>query len=329
MLSSREIKIQTLTPLWTGDAKGKSDRVQETGLLGSLRWWAMAWARSTADADGAIKAVEEFFGSLASKRQFRMVAVGVKQNNNFALRYEVQEREEDEISKWYFKGPPWQGLITLQVTGRGTISADIAAGRLAALLQLASRYGGIGAKGQAGCGLISVLPDSPVDTFSVLEAWLGQLTDQEVVGEDLPCHRKFFCREYEVEEQPEDYPDLIQPLVSDHKGRIFAFKYLLRGLLRPHGEEDDFMKLRHRICGAILEKAAGASLVNVSFPFQNNRKEIVRIWGWLPDQYPGNKQPKRQLLLKHIDKTAEGVFGKRTDKRDEWSPIQDIKSREK
>jgi CRISPR-associated protein Cmr1 len=35
-----EINIKTLTPLWTGGVEtGKCDRLHETGILGSLRWW--------------------------------------------------------------------------------------------------------------------------------------------------------------------------------------------------------------------------------------------------------------------------------------------------
>lgn len=34
------IKIKTLTPIWTGGADGACDRVHETGILGSLRWWS-------------------------------------------------------------------------------------------------------------------------------------------------------------------------------------------------------------------------------------------------------------------------------------------------
>jgi len=34
-----EIKLKTLTPIWTGGADGKCDRLHETGIIGSLRWW--------------------------------------------------------------------------------------------------------------------------------------------------------------------------------------------------------------------------------------------------------------------------------------------------
>ncbi len=41
-----EVRIQTLTPLWTGGVQaGKVDRIHETGIVGSMRWWYEAIVR--------------------------------------------------------------------------------------------------------------------------------------------------------------------------------------------------------------------------------------------------------------------------------------------
>lgn len=40
-----EITLKTLTPLWTGGVDGTTDRLHETGLIGSLRWWYEALVR--------------------------------------------------------------------------------------------------------------------------------------------------------------------------------------------------------------------------------------------------------------------------------------------
>lgn len=46
-----EIKIKTLTPIWTGGFEpGKMDRIHETGIIGSLRWWYEAIVRGLGDA---------------------------------------------------------------------------------------------------------------------------------------------------------------------------------------------------------------------------------------------------------------------------------------
>jgi len=40
-----EIRLKTLTPLWTGGVDRTCDRLHETGLIGSLRWWYEALVR--------------------------------------------------------------------------------------------------------------------------------------------------------------------------------------------------------------------------------------------------------------------------------------------
>lgn len=37
--NSLKINLKTLTPIWTGGADGRSDRLHITGIMGSLRWW--------------------------------------------------------------------------------------------------------------------------------------------------------------------------------------------------------------------------------------------------------------------------------------------------
>jgi len=51
-----EIKLRTLTPLWTGGVEGTCDRVHETGIIGSLRWWYEA----------IVRGLEGFVGDSAS-----------------------------------------------------------------------------------------------------------------------------------------------------------------------------------------------------------------------------------------------------------------------
>lgn len=46
-----EIKLSALTPIWTGGVDQRSDRLHETGLIGSLRWWYEAIVRGL---DGAV-----------------------------------------------------------------------------------------------------------------------------------------------------------------------------------------------------------------------------------------------------------------------------------
>ncbi len=40
-----ELKVKTLTPLWTGGVDGICDQIHETGIIGSMRWWYEAIVR--------------------------------------------------------------------------------------------------------------------------------------------------------------------------------------------------------------------------------------------------------------------------------------------
>jgi CRISPR-associated protein Cmr1 len=81
-----KITIQTLTPLWTGGVDQTTDRLHETGLLGSLRWWYEALARGLGgyacdptsedrcpDKDGKHCAACELFGCTGWARKFRLI----------------------------------------------------------------------------------------------------------------------------------------------------------------------------------------------------------------------------------------------------------------
>ena len=41
-----EVKLRTLTPIWTGNMDRDSPSLKDTGLLGSLRFWYEAWVRA-------------------------------------------------------------------------------------------------------------------------------------------------------------------------------------------------------------------------------------------------------------------------------------------
>lgn len=40
-----KFELKTLTPIWTGGVEGKCDRLHETGIIGSIRWWYEALVR--------------------------------------------------------------------------------------------------------------------------------------------------------------------------------------------------------------------------------------------------------------------------------------------
>jgi CRISPR-associated protein Cmr1 len=80
-----EFRLKTLTPIWTGGVDGTCDRLHETGLIGSLRWWYEALVRGLGgyacdptgeercpDKDGKRCAACELFGCTGWARKFRL-----------------------------------------------------------------------------------------------------------------------------------------------------------------------------------------------------------------------------------------------------------------
>jgi CRISPR-associated protein Cmr1 len=79
------ITLKTLTPLWTGGVDHTCDRLHETGLIGSLRWWYEALVRGLGgyacdptgedrcpDKDGNRCVACELFGCTGWARKFRL-----------------------------------------------------------------------------------------------------------------------------------------------------------------------------------------------------------------------------------------------------------------
>ncbi len=80
-----EFRLRTLTPLWTGGVDQTCDRLHETGLIGSLRWWYEALVRGLGgyacdptsdgrcpDENGRRCAACELFGCTGWARKFRL-----------------------------------------------------------------------------------------------------------------------------------------------------------------------------------------------------------------------------------------------------------------
>jgi len=85
MTEPREWAFKALTPIWTGDARGRTSRLISTGLLGSIRWWFEVVVRGLGgsacdpsdtssrcpDKKGRHCVVCELFGCTGWARKFR------------------------------------------------------------------------------------------------------------------------------------------------------------------------------------------------------------------------------------------------------------------
>jgi len=200
-----EITLKTLTPLWTGGVGGTCDRLHETGIIGSLRWWYEAivrglegWAcdptsggciyerkkgESHEQAYDRLCDACRMFGCTGWKRRFRLSAE--LSTSRSATRFCLATLDRpDKFNYW------WLAQVFANAIGRPSPFADVdmqvqflpedesREAALRGLLSLMSRYGGIGAKTQYGFGRFD---------------WSGKLSDAtalEAIREQLHTSAK-------------------------------------------------------------------------------------------------------------------------------------------
>ncbi len=163
-----EIKLQTRTPLWTGGIGGKTDRLHETGIIGSLRWWYEAIVRGLGgeacdptthkcpDKNGNVCDVCALFGATGLKRGFRIDwDPPENEDENSRLQVKVQNNRG-----WYLKN----GLSFDELGGAfyatrklNWLDTDDDLWQiLNVVLTLNERYAGLGAQTQQGYGVFSI-----------------------------------------------------------------------------------------------------------------------------------------------------------------------------
>jgi CRISPR-associated protein Cmr1 len=198
-----EIQLKTLTPIWTGGVKtGQMDRLHETGIIGSLRWWYEAIVRGVGGhacdptSDSACqfdaKAYEEakkqkdpdavekglinvcpacrLFGCTGWKRLFTLQSQDVP-TVPFHLRTTLPINKnwfERSFSKSDFD-VAYGGLTLRLITRRQDLAFTHS--QIALLLNIAADYGGIGAKQQHGFGQFSLQQLPPeLQNFTINES---------------------------------------------------------------------------------------------------------------------------------------------------------------
>jgi len=174
-----DVQITTLTPFWTGGVDGTTDRLHESGLIGSLRWWYEAIVRGlggeacdpsqskcTFDAerykqssastrsqrlrDAGLCDACQLFGATGWRRRFRLTVVDDKTDPIWAGLQPLNIRPPDRTRGWFLP-PGRMGTFTVRLTGDPE-----AVQRIAALLIFLEQWGSLGARAQLGYGAFRV-----------------------------------------------------------------------------------------------------------------------------------------------------------------------------
>lgn len=260
-----EVKIKTLTPLWTGGVEtGKVDRIHETGILGSLRWWMEVLVRGlggnacdpTSDErssfdfqkfdakiyrqlqdevkrrqylrDTGLCDVSQIFGATGWKRRFRL-EVQETQVSDANIKHPIEANRTYTNNQSQQKTPTWY-FQSPPKSGSFTIqlqklSPDFKPEVIGGLIQFIADWSALGARPQMGFGVIQV-EGSRINTQSLYD-WLV-LTTGNITYPDLPSLRNIFLAKIQLKDSNTSFKE------QD----TFNLKYDLRQLFRTDTETD-------------------------------------------------------------------------------------------
>lgn len=334
-----EIHIKTLTPLWTGGIEtGKVDRIHETGLLGSLRWWMEVLVRgmggqvcdpteqkcsydSKKPNNGLCK-VCEVFGATGWKRQFRPEVIRDNTKPDTQVSSEIKlksyqcKNKNGEMAtgtpQWYFpknsQDKPREGEFTLKIQ---SLNPKFKPEIIGGLIQFIADYSALGARPQMGFGVIKIESDR-IDTKPLCD-WLQKIPQTPNNFQDLPSLKNIFLAQIQTKDAEFD------------EKSTFNLKYDLRQFFRTHQQQsitnsnkpilkkDKEQELRHFIMGAApkdsdndsnsenKEDKRMAAKVKVSRPYTDEKgNKIMRVWGWIPQQsnFYNNQWDRDKILSK-------------------------------
>lgn len=274
-----ELKVRTLTPLWTGGLEaGKVDRIHETGILGSLRWWYEALVRglgrvacdpSTTTCiydpvkpNNGLCDVCQVFGATGWRRRFRLTIIEGSDVTDASIQHPIKANRthtytggKPRTPTWYFPHQPKKGSFTIHLQSLAPgFPVDVIAG----LIQFTADWAAIGARPQMGFGVIESV-NGQLDTRPLYD-WLVPIAGNYRVDPQLPSLQNLFLARIRLQNATEQ--------------DTFNLKYDLRRLFAKD------KPLRHYIMGT-TNGGRMAAKVKMSRPYGDGR---MRVWGCIPEQ---------------------------------------------
>jgi CRISPR-associated protein Cmr1 len=288
-MSEIELKIKTLTPLWTGDINRECNRIKETGIIGSLRWWYEALVRGmggyacdpTSDRKciyegdvNKICPVCQLFGCTDWRRKF-----GLKISDNTSFESEIgrievesrfyRDRQGRSRIPKYFLSPGRKGYLDLEIMPLRCNESELNALKLS--LKVIEEWCALGAKTHLGYGVFRLIKggDERYElTSEDVESALSHFERvRSNVNSNLPDLKWFFFSKACLDDS-----------FINEKARIIKSLELRYDLRRLFGGDRD---LRYDLMGTIKGERRG-SKIYISRVYQILDKNEIRIWGWIP-----------------------------------------------
>jgi len=169
-----ELKLRTLTPIWTGNIDRDSPSLREIGINGSLRWWyetlLRAYGEDACDPTDSLCNAEkhcsacELFGCTGWSRKFRLeIFSDVKLKSLQQLRIRTREmrtiRGQRRFLNRYVSG--LSGEFSIKIIPLRTMKTNEEA-YFRRVLQIINEYASLGAKTAQGNGVVQIEGLEPV-----------------------------------------------------------------------------------------------------------------------------------------------------------------------
>lgn len=201
------LHLETLTPIWTGSAEtGEMERIQETNIIGSLRWWAEAIVRGfnaevcpggkcsinsndSRPPEKQICPVCQVFGTTGWKRRFRLTVIE-----------EALIDYKEEIVGWKATSKPQTGNFTVIIQ---SLFADFNPLIIAGLLQFVANCGVFGGKTSMGFGKMKI--KEPYIDLHPLVTLLSSIKVNSYKRDKYPSIQKFFFAKIKISEKSNYY----------------------------------------------------------------------------------------------------------------------------
>jgi len=276
-----KVKIKTCTPIWTGGFEaGKCDRIHETGILGSLRWWMEVLVRGmggdacdqteqkclydSKKVNKGLCKVCEVFGATDWKRQFRL---------------EVQDIKISDAPK---NGTfiPKNGTFIIQIQ---RLNPNFDPEIIAGLIEFIADWSALGARPQMGFGVIEIEGDRiPMQS---LYNWLISTSGNKKYP-DLPSLRNIFLAKIKSKNS-----------INFTENSTDKLKYDLRQMFRTSEDKSELNSrkpiLKEELCHFVMGAGPSknnkdkkmASKVKISLPYKDDESNtLMRVWGWIPEE---------------------------------------------
>lgn len=316
---SLSVTLRTLTPIWTGGVEaGKMDRLHESGIIGSLRWWYEAIVRGLGGAacdpsghtclydpqkpNNGLCDVCELFGTTGWRRRFRLVVDDAGLSETW-LGGMLNVKPPDRNRGWFLHAGQ-MGTVVLKIVADEETKAQ-----MLALLHFVARWGSLGARPQLGYGLFEIveIKNKPLSIHS----WNIISQDQSRINYPDLHTFTFFALTFEPQQGDwwRDVPG-IGGLVRDSRHRdkvnamlrhhIIPTTPALKNVLR-YGQPWSSGALPHQFFGTLRGEERSRSKIALSWAYRLPNSSNWQIRGWAyPPQVGASQQQEIQQRLQAV-----------------------------